>query len=68
MNIFFFYNVRHAVVSGTYPWWPAYPLPRFDQKVLSRLAEYDSMMTSSNGLPSSAFPRDPPTISNFQSK
>jgi len=36
--------VSHAVVSVTYLWWPAYPLPSIDQKVLSRLAEYGEVI------------------------
>jgi len=48
-----FCNVSHAVVSGTYSWWPAYPLRRLDQKVLSRLTEYGNVIIRSpfSGLP-----------------
>jgi len=36
--------------------WPAYPVPRLDQNVLSRLTEYDDIII---GPPFSALPRPP---------
>jgi len=55
-----FFNVSHAVVSGTYAWMAPYPLPKLDQKVISRWAEYDKVI---RGTPCSALPWAPPALS-----
>jgi len=50
--------LKHTIVYTCVCGWSAYPLPRLDPKVSSRLARYDDVIR-----PISVLPRAPPTVS-----